>query len=95
MINVPVTSLLLCRYGLSDSDWEFDEDEDDGGSQVPLQEKTQTEAQTQAQPPKQASSGVPDKAVSMRQGYGLFEEDEIMDDDSGSDQTGNPDSLLL
>ena len=86
---------MVCRYGLSDSDCEFDEDEDDGGSQVPMQEKTQAQPQTQTQPPKQASTGVTDKAAAVRQGYGLFDEDQIMDDDSGSDQTGMPDSPLL
>ena len=85
--------LSFCRYGLSDSDCEFDDDEDDGGSQVPMQEKSQP--QTQMQPPKQASTGVTDKAAPVRQGYGLFDEDELMDDDSGSDQTGMLDSLLL
>ena len=90
-----VATQLFCRYGLSDSDCEFDDDEDDGGSQVPMQEKTQTQQQKQTQPPKQASTGVTDKAAPVRQGYGLFEEDELMDDDSGSDQTGMPDSLLL
>ena len=69
-----------CRYGLSDSD-----DEDEGGSQVPMQERTQT----QVQPLQQAAGGT-DRAAPAKQGYGLFDEDENMDDDSGSDQTGRP-----
>ena len=76
---------MCSRYGLFDSDSEFDEDEDDGRSQVRMQEKTQSKMQKQ--PPKQAHTGVLDKAVPVRQGYGLFDEDEVMDD-SGSDQTG-------
>ena len=81
-----IATLLICRYGLSESD-----DEDDGGSQVPMQEKTPI--QTQAQPPKQAM-GVTDKAVPAKQGYGFFDEDESMEDDSGSDQTGRQDNGL-
>ncbi|KAL3138125.1 hypothetical protein ABBQ38_005353 [Trebouxia sp. C0009 RCD-2024] len=68
------------RYGLSDSD-----DEDEGGSQVPMQERTQTQVQ-----PLQQAAGVTDRAAPAKQGYGLFDEDENMDDDSGSDQTGRP-----
>ena len=66
----------LRRYGLSDSD-----DEDDGGSQVPMQERTPPQLRQQA-------SGSADKAATAQQGFGLFDEDENMDDDSGSDQTG-------
>lgn len=87
MPDVHVAILLCCRYGLFDSDSELDENEDDGGSQVPMQEKLQTQSQMQKQPPKQAPTGVTDKAVPVRRGYGLFDEDEVMDD-SGSDQTG-------
>lgn len=93
--DLHVANLLFCRYGLSDSDLESDEDEGEGGSQVPLQEKKPTQPQTQAQPAKDAPTEAKDKAVSATQGYGIFDEDEMMDDDSGSDQTGAPDSLLL
>lgn len=91
--NLHDVTLLFCRYGLSDSDLESDEDE--GGSQVPMQEKKLIQPQTQAQPPKDAPTGFKDKADSAAQGYGLFDDNEMMEDDSGSDQTGVIDSLLL
>ena len=87
-LNMPLRLLhrtvtqALCRYGLSDSD-----DEDEGGSQVAMQEKSPP------QPQKKAVVST-DKAAPAKQGYGLFDEDENMDDDSGSDQTGRHGNLL-
>ena len=49
---------------------------------------------TPPQPQKQAVSSK-DKAAPAKQGYGLFDEDENMDDDSGSDQTGKQGKMLL
>ncbi len=68
--------LLLCRYGLLDSD-----DEGEDGYTEPMQENTAP------QQPKDVE-GKAAQAAPPKQGYGLFDEDEDMDDDLGSDQTG-------
>ena len=68
--------LLLCRYGLIDSD-----DEDEDGYTEPMQENTAP------QHPKDVK-GKAAQPAPPKQGYGLFDEDEDMDDDLGSDQTG-------
>ena len=70
----PTLSLCPCRYGLFDSD-------DEGGDVEAMQ------ASTPPQPLKN-TSGVSTPAVPAKQGYGLYDEDEDMDDDQGSDQTG-------
>ncbi|KAL0018702.1 hypothetical protein WJX79_002745 [Trebouxia sp. C0005] len=64
------------RYGLLDSD-----DEDEDGYTEPMQENTAP------QQPKDVN-GKAAQAAPSKQGYGLFDEDEDMDDDLGSDQTG-------
>ena len=69
-------TVLLCRYGLFDSD-----DEEEDVLVEPMQESTPP------QPPKDFK-GKAAQAVPPKQGYGLFDEDEDMDDDLGSDQTG-------
>lgn len=57
------------------------DDEDEDGYTEPMQENTVS------QQPKDVK-GKAAQAAPPKQGYGLFDEDEDMDDDSGSDQTG-------
>jgi len=57
------------------------DDEDEDGYTEPMQENTAP------QQPKDVK-GKAAQAAPPKQGYGLFDEDEDMDDDLGSDQTG-------
>ena len=57
------------------------DDEDEDGYTEPMQENTAP------QQPKDVN-GKAAQAAPSKQGYGLFDEDEDMDDDLGSDQTG-------
>ncbi len=70
----PHSGMWRYRYGLFESD-----DEDD-----------ELEAMQESTPPQPSKdvNGNAAKGAPPKQGYGLFDEDEDMDDDLGSDQTG-------